>query len=95
MKREKIIAIKKITEEHLKDMCGLLGITFVSFESFSSIVQVYFKDESIETDDKCLNISQSGEIFIVFYSVGKDNQAVNTMPLVFYLKEHGLLLKQY
>jgi hypothetical protein len=93
MKSGKVIAIKKITEEHLKDMCGLLGVTFISFESFPHMVKVCFEDESIETDNKCLIIDQDGKMFIAFYDIGRDNQAINTIPLVFYLKEHNLLLE--
>jgi hypothetical protein len=93
MKSGKAIATKKITEEHLKDMCRLLGINFISFESFPHMVKVCFEDESIETNDKCLIIDQDGKVFIAFYDIGRDNQAINTIPLVFYLKEHGLLFE--
>ncbi|MFA6513663.1 MAG: hypothetical protein WCT50_00020 [Patescibacteria group bacterium] len=93
MKSEKAIKTKKLTEEHLRDICELLEINFISFESFSSTVKVYFEDESIETKNKCLSINQGGEILIIFFEIGKDNQAINTIPVVLYLLEHELLFE--
>jgi hypothetical protein len=87
------IAINKITEVHLKAICELLGIVFTGFDNFGDVIQVYFDDEKIEDKDKCLSIKNTGEIYIFFDSLLKDNEAVNAIPVVYYLIKNNLLLE--
>lgn len=93
MKREKVIKTNELSQQHVKDICELLGITFISFKSFPAAVSVYFKDESIRDENCCLSIKQSGEIFIEFLVLHTGNKAVNTIPIVLYLLEHELLFE--
>jgi hypothetical protein len=95
MNSKKVIATNKLTERHLKAICELLGIVLVGSANFGELVQIYFNDEIIKDENKCLMIRETGEIFIFFDSLVKNDQAVNTVSLVFYLKEHGLLFEQY
>lgn len=99
MKTQKIIDIRAINQENLEVICLLLGIKFAGFDKFfgqeglGDLVQVYFEDEQIADPDKALIIKKTGEIYVILDDTTKDNLAINTFPVVVYLKEKGLLLK--
>ncbi len=101
MKTQKIIDIRAISQENLEVICLLLGFKFIGFDrfleqkGFVDLIQVYFENDKIKDPGKALMIEETGEIYILFENTNKDNLAINTIPAVVYLKQKGLLLKDY
>lgn len=84
------IKIHEISKTDIILICRMLGLTFKNFELDNLSLRIYYERDGVAPVRSYLLIDASGEIFIANYS--KDDEIVNTVPIVLYLQSRNLLL---